>query len=255
MINSSQTPDFAKSTTFNSSDPLSTSTPSERGQESISADNRPTSVVNLPISLIDNPLQVIRYTANGIIALFVLFTNLMTVIAVLRSAKLQTKTNAILTSLAVADIIFAVASFDNITYTAFSSTACSFAVYKAIIFPLEKIPIFASFLHMIIVAVDRFVAIVFPLHYENLLTKFRVGCMITGSWIIAVLASMTLYAGYAYNGACVPTNLPNQVAATAVVIYVTVVGLLGCLYAKILMVARKHRVELAQYAYNNAQVN
>ena len=203
-------------------------------------------MANLPA--IWSPQLIVRYIVFTLTTVVILFTNLLTVIAVRTTPQLQTKTNAILTSLAAADIFLSLLMLDYIAYQVFSQTVCSFAVYKAVMSPIEKLPIYASFLHIILVAVDRFVAIVYPLRYDAILTRSRVAYLIAGAWILSTLAAATMYSGFVYNRrSCIPSSVTLHIIINGDIFYIIVSILLVALYTKILLISRQHRQEMKQY--------
>ena len=91
---------------------------------------------------VNSLLQIAMYVVYGVLAVFVIGTNSLTIAAVRTTPRprLQTKTNAILTSHAVADSTIGVLSIDVVFYSVLNKTACSFAVYKTAMFPSSASP-------------------------------------------------------------------------------------------------------------------
>ncbi|XP_033112786.1 adenosine receptor A2b-like [Anneissia japonica] len=112
-------------------------------------------------------------------------------------------------------------------------------------FPM-KIFISTSFLHLVFITTDRYVSIVKPLRYEQIVTRSRIYCAIAFSWITAcVYVSIQLFwKSKRIEGAffCFQMNPQGFVVQRYVVLILVPAGviLLIIMYFRIFMEARKH---------------
>jgi len=56
---------------------------------------------------------------------------------------------------------------------------------------LVKINAYVSFFHLILISVERYIAIVYPLHYESTFTDRTVKWAISACWVTGALSPMT----------------------------------------------------------------
>jgi len=108
---------------------------------------------------------------------------------------------------------------------------------------LFKITDFGSGYHLLLISAERYIAIVYPLHYENKFIDRMVKWAISACWVSGILISMTfglwlINADLRKCVFCIPTQ---YYLVTAVLAYIPVcVGMLVC-YAKIFAISRRHR--------------
>ena len=217
---------------------------------SLSGVSSTTTVVEAALSAVDvlhSSTLMARYLGILLISFFCFATNLMTFIAILTTPRLQTPTGAIILSLAVADMLFAMLMTDYVVYSFISPDPCKLSLFKSIIHVPERLPIYASNFHMILVAGDRFVAIVYPLRYRTIVTPPIVGAFLAGAWLLSVASAASLYSGFTDpTSGCIrtDTNLKYKIATG---LYIVVASMLVTLYTKILVVARRQREEIRRY--------
>lgn len=161
---------------------------------------------NISVSLAETG---IRSTANNvsaaiptIVRVTILLTlnvcnlcgNGFTLITIRMTPRLWTKTNFILASMLVADVATAVVMF---WYTSFIlvvyvfGNPCRFNVVLTALTPLMKMTTFVSAYHLIVVSVERFVAIVYPLHYETMFSDRAMKLAISVAWATGIVISLS----------------------------------------------------------------
>ncbi|KAK2863442.1 hypothetical protein Q5P01_002975 [Channa striata] len=119
------------------------------------------------------------------ICLFTVSLNLLVIISVSHFRQLHTPTNLLLLSLAVSDFLFGLESvLEAYRQTAcwlLGELACSLHVY------LLSIAVSASVGLMVLISVDRYVAICDPLHYPTRVTVTRVKMCVCTCWTCSIV--------------------------------------------------------------------
>ena len=113
---------------------------------------------------------IARVTILLILQLFNLCGNGFTLATIWKTPRLWTKTNFILASMLLANVITVIISF---WYNPFLlvvyvfNNPCRFNVIVAALTPLMKMVPYVCLFHLILISVERYIAIVYPLHYDS----------------------------------------------------------------------------------------
>ena len=118
-----------------------------------------------------------------LIAIFILIGNVLIIIAVYRYRRLQTITNRFVVSLACSDFLAGLfiswqsafnynPSLDNVAITCISRL-------------IQIQPSYCSVLHLLAIAIDRYLAVLHPLRYHEFMTARVSNIMIALSWIFS----------------------------------------------------------------------
>ena len=132
-------------------------------------------------------------TILGLIILAAVFGNSLLLTSLYRFTCLQTKTNVFVLNLAIADLFLAVLAMpftlvSSITYDwIFGTVMCQ------ILGALNSIFCEASICTLTFVSIERFIAIVYPLSYETLITTKRVKIIISCIWLQAVICAFSTF--------------------------------------------------------------
>ncbi|XP_078119048.1 trace amine-associated receptor 13c-like [Sander vitreus] len=128
---------------------------------------------------------VLIYIGLSFIALLTVTLNLLVIISISHFRQLQTPTNLLLLSLAVSDFFVGLLVFFQIILI----NGCWFlSDFMCVVYlDLSYIITSASVGNMVLISVDRYVAICDPLHYSNIVTVRRVTICICLCWICSVL--------------------------------------------------------------------
>lgn len=197
---------------------------------------------------------VLRLTAYDmvkiVLCMLALFCNVagngLTLIAIWKTPKLRTKSDMILCSLTVSDLIVAV---DIVSYTFLSTTIIvsptKCTVMSTILAPFSKAPVYISSLHLIVVAVDRYVAIVHPFSYEDRLTDGVVRAMLAAAWTVGLLLGISQWM-WLINSAARPVcaTVAPAYGWLAVALFIAVVLMVVPMYVLILKVAWSQHVRI-----------
>uniref|UniRef100_UPI0009B363FA trace amine-associated receptor 4-like n=1 Tax=Monopterus albus TaxID=43700 RepID=UPI0009B363FA len=134
---------------------------------------------------------MLMYIVFSSLSLLTASLNLLVIISISHFRQLHTPTNLLLLSLAVADFLVGVFV---IPMKILEIEPCWFLgdLVCVLCFFLTCITVNASILNIILISVDRYVAICDPLHYPTKITQKRVRLLILLCWIYAVFYSFML---------------------------------------------------------------
>ncbi|XP_041791202.1 trace amine-associated receptor 13c-like [Chelmon rostratus] len=129
------------------------------------------------------------------ITLLTVTLNLLVVISISHFRQLQTPTNLILLSLAVSDLLVGLAVMPPANITLQS---CHFQgkISCALLYLSSFILTSASVGNMVLISVDRYVAICHPLRYSSMLTPSRVKICVSMCWISSVIYNVIILNDY-----------------------------------------------------------
>ena len=126
---------------------------------------------------------------------FILCGNGFTLLTIRLTRRLWTKTNFILASLLASDLWNGVnmlwyAPYLLVAYV-FSDDPCRYNVINTAVAPLLLSPGYVSIYHLILISVERYIAIVHPLHYETMFTDRTLKWAIVAVWAAGIFISST----------------------------------------------------------------
>ena len=130
----------------------------------------------------------------------IILMNVLVIMVVKRTPRLQSTYNMLLACLAGTDLlvgtvtqptiiaaeVFAIAGGSVVTY-------CNIKNNIARCF--LNISILASLLHLVVISVERYMAMKFALRYEQIVTKLRMGLAVAMSWFLAGLVTVIKFSG------------------------------------------------------------
>ncbi|XP_040836757.1 D(3) dopamine receptor isoform X3 [Ochotona curzoniae] len=179
--------------------------------------------------------------------LAIIFGNCLVCAAVLRERALQTTTNYLVVSLAVADLLVATLVMPWVVYLEVTGGVWNFSRICCDVFvTLDVMMCTASILNLCAISIDRYTAVVMPVHYQHGTGQSscrRVALMITAVWVLAFAVSCPLLFGLNTTGdpsICSISN-PDFVIYSSVVSFYVPFGVTVLVYARIYVVLRQRR--------------
>jgi len=97
----------------------------------------------------------------------ILISNVLTLYAVWITPRLRVKAYALTTSMTAANVLLAIAFTDWLLYLTLGGVPCNTELYKTILRPVRRCFMYAPYVHVSVIAVERYIAVMYPLHYEN----------------------------------------------------------------------------------------
>ncbi|KQK84663.1 D(3) dopamine receptor [Amazona aestiva] len=167
--------------------------------------------------------------------------------AVLRERALQTTTNYLVVSLAVADLLVAILVMPWVVYLEVTGGVWTFSrIYCDIFVTMDVMMCTASILNLCAISIDRYTAVVKPVQYQNTTGQSscrRVSLMIVIVWMLAFAVSCPLLFGFNTTGdptVCSISNPSFIIYSSLVSFYLPFLVTL-LLYVRIYLVLRQRQ--------------
>lgn len=193
----------------------------------------------------NNPsiICLLLYTFLIIMSVVTICGNILVMMSVIYFKQLQSPTNYLILSLALADLLVGILVYP--LSMAFSLSSCMYheELFCKIRASFDITLSTCSILHLCCISVDRYYAVCQPLTYESKITNWCVAIMILVSWVVSVLIGISILIGGLDNDKCekrcfIDVLLENTVGPI-LSFYLPVVIIL-CIYLKIFLVAQRH---------------
>ena len=128
-------------------------------------------------------------TTNALVCLLGTLGNLLVCVVIATNPRLRRNPNFLLFSLAVADLIVTMVCEPLVVAilakkTFFNECATSLELPFQI---LSRLSCSSSVIHMAAISVDRFIAVVFPLHHMYIMESYGLKTMLIASWTVPIL--------------------------------------------------------------------
>ena len=146
-----------------------------------------------------NNTSIIITISRYVIVFITIFGNLLTIMIIVKYEALQTKTNVLIASLAIIDLSTGLFFFASQICEAFISNYWQYGKFCLISIVLIRWPISNSVLHLAFIAIERYVAVLHPLHYHIYITKIVVGLFIVACWVISLVLGASLLSVWLVN--------------------------------------------------------
>src|SRR6218665_159476 len=199
----------------------------------------------------DKVTMVLKCAALLLIGIIGAFGNTLTLAAIRTTPRLWTKSNMLLaaltsTHLGMSTIMFPFYSILNLYVYVIAESSCYYLKAIAASYPVGKFMAHTIFSQFIIIAMDRYIAIIYPLHYETKMTMTVIKCLIGGSFVFGLTISGTYYSYLQYINfsSC---GSPYSLVMTAVIdcaVHFTMMLITILVYGRVFLVALKHRSKI-----------
>ncbi|XP_071184360.1 D(3) dopamine receptor-like isoform X3 [Salvelinus alpinus] len=188
----------------------------------------------------------------SLLILAIVFGNVLVCLAVVRERSLQTTTNYLVVSLAVADLLVASLVMPWAVYLEVVGGAWLFSrMYCNVFVTLDVMMCTASILNLCAISIDRYTAVVMPVLYNTThSSRKRVSAMIATVWILAFAVSCPLLFGFNTSGethdptVCSISNPDFVIYSSVVSFYLPFIVTL-LVYVRIYVFLRKRRKRIA----------
>src|SRR6218665_429830 len=115
-------------------------------------------------------IVIVKCAFLVLMAIFGTFGNILTLTAMRRTPRLRTKSNMLLAALSAAHLYMSLVQTPyfvtfNLWVYVLSDSPCYHLKGIAIMYPIPKIIAHTIYCHFIVIAADRYIAIIYPLHY------------------------------------------------------------------------------------------
>ena len=181
-----------------------------------------------------------------VLSVCVVFGNALVIISIRRFQRLKTLTNRMVLSLALADFIAGLFIFWQSCFSWFpqlesSGTACLFRF-------VNMQPSLCSSMHLVCIAVDRYVAVLHPLRYNEFVTPKVVNILLSVAWGSSILLTGIVIGTAKYNPSISLCTLPDVVSHAIIMVMHTILTSLIVamffIYGRIFLVARKQMKQI-----------
>ena len=159
--------------------------------ESLDGNATTTTVITGKITSSSKPnIVIVRVIVLTVLTVLNICGNGFTLITIRLTPRLWTKTNFILVSMLIADTTTAVLMF---WYTPFLlavyvfNDPCDYNVVTTATKPLYRLTAMVSFYHLILISIERYIAVVYPLKYETRFTDRALKWSIATVWVVGII--------------------------------------------------------------------
>ena len=182
---------------------------------------------------------VISLILNALSSPVIITMNLLVIVVVKTTQRLQNTYNILLACLASTDLLVGAVTLPGLiageiyAITGGSvDTYCKLIVAK--IYPVVLRPIVLSLIHLVLISFERFIALKYPFRYHEIVTKPRLTIAVVFSWVLVVLDLPNRLLSHSLFPPAVTTTL--ALLGTLVIVY--------CHFA-VYLVTRRHEKQIA----------
>ncbi|ESO10071.1 hypothetical protein HELRODRAFT_167918 [Helobdella robusta] len=185
------------------------------------------------------------------------FGNTMTLIALKRHVSSMRKpTAAFIASLSVCTMICGLSAFIQAYWSLrlyyYETPACSVRLDLLMSIPFQQLGPVLVYFQILLLSIDRYIAIVHPFHYENWLTERHIKLMIFAS----VVCTFCYIPAYVFNGSssCSVAYTDTQMSIALISDYIVVTIVIFYTYSRIMFVAFQQRKRISSEIVNNTKL-
>uniref|UniRef100_A0A4W5NB58 G-protein coupled receptors family 1 profile domain-containing protein n=1 Tax=Hucho hucho TaxID=62062 RepID=A0A4W5NB58_9TELE len=197
-------------------------------------------------ALLPTSIYITLYIFISLISAATVFLNLLVIISVSHFKKLHTPTNLLILSLAVADFLVGLIVIPVVAVTVMESCWFYGKYFCVISLYISYLCLSLSLGNLVLISIDRYVAVCDPLMYHSRITITRIICYISTTWCCCIIYNAVILNNYV--NIKVPRQCLEECFVVDGVIWRSIIDLLftiviPCsiiitLYLKIFVVAR-----------------
>lgn len=198
------------------------------------------------------PAQVILFYFGGVLlSILTIFGNFIVILVYCLNSHLQTTTHLFIFSLAISDVLIGLFSINfYVVYAVSGEWPFGYELCQVWLC-MDYVVCQASIIHLIVICLDRFLSIKFPIVYRSRRTRRRGYIALVMVWVIAIVQWLPIIISYRYivhentvpDGQCYVQFLTDSIVATlitACLAYFIPVFILATLYFRVFIII-KHR--------------
>ena len=184
---------------------------------------------------VNKTLFVVRASAGYLILSVMFISNVLTLHAARITPRLRVKAYALTTSMTASNVLLSIWLIDWLVYPTVGVQPCNLEWFKAAVRPVRRWILYVAYIHVSVIAVDRYMAVMKPLHYENRVTPTVIRNLIVAIWVAAGALSLPGYLGYVWPdpASCIATQWPKYETAVEVSTYAVSCTLVIVVYIRI----------------------
>ncbi|XP_070980244.1 trace amine-associated receptor 13c-like [Oncorhynchus clarkii lewisi] len=197
-------------------------------------------------ALLSTSIYITLYIIFSLISAVTVFLNLLVIISIFHFKELHTTTNLLILSLAVSDLLVGLIVIPVMTVAimepcwGFGEYFCVFQIY------ISSLCNSLSLGNLVLISIDRYVAVCDPLLYHSKITITRIMCCISITWCYCIIyraANITYFVNVQVTSWCLKecTTVEGSIWVNFTDLVITIVvpcSVIITLYMKIFVVAR-----------------
>uniref|UniRef100_A0A8C7RLH9 G-protein coupled receptors family 1 profile domain-containing protein n=1 Tax=Oncorhynchus mykiss TaxID=8022 RepID=A0A8C7RLH9_ONCMY len=197
-------------------------------------------------ALLSTSIYITLYIIFSLISAVTVFLNLLVIISISHFKQLHTPTNLLILSLAVSDLLVGLIVIPVMTVAIMEPCWCFGKYFCAFQFYITFLCTSLSLGNLVLISIDRYVAVCDPLLYHSKITTTRMMCCISVTWCCCIIYDAVIIQNFVnvqVPSRCLKECFIVEGIISVKIIYIVITMVVPCsiiitLYMKIFVVAR-----------------